>query len=140
MKVIIPLDRHRRCSARDHRRRWAPAQSQPARPAPPALGDGPWDLRTETGMIHVSVLTKDLESPWGLAFLPDGGMLVTERPGRLRVIRDGKLDPKPIEGLPDLVSHGHQRTLRSRAASRLRAQPARSTLPIPSRNRRTATR
>ena len=70
------------------------------------LGDGPWDLRTETGMIHVSVLTKDLESPWGLAFLPDGGMLVTERPGRLRVIRDGKLDPKPIEGLPDLVSTG----------------------------------
>ena len=57
-------------------------------------------------MLHVSVLTKDLESPWGLAFLPDGGMLVTERPGRLRVIRDGKLDPKPIEGLPDLVSTG----------------------------------
>ena len=57
---------------------WAPAQSQQGRPAPPALGDGPWDLRTETGMIHVSVLTKDLESPWGLAFLPDGGMLVTE--------------------------------------------------------------
>ncbi len=85
----------------------APAQSQPARGRhPPALGDGPWDLRTETGMIHVSVLTKDLESPWGLAFLPDGGMLVTERPGRLRVIRDGKLDPKPIEGLPDLVSTG----------------------------------
>jgi glucose/arabinose dehydrogenase len=83
-----------------------PAQSQPGRPAPPALGDGPWDLRTETGMVHVSVLTKDLESPWGLAFLPDGGMLVTERPGRLRVIRDGTLDPKPIEGLPDLVSTG----------------------------------
>ena len=57
-------------------------------------------------MVHVSVLTKDLQSPWGLAFLPDGGMLVTERPGRLRVIRDGKLDPKPIEGLPDLVATG----------------------------------
>ena len=83
-----------------------PAQSQPARPAPPALPDGPWELRSETGMIHVSVHTKDLESPWGLAFLPDGDMLVTERPGRLRVIRDGKLDPKPIEGLPDLVSTG----------------------------------
>ena len=54
----------------------------------------------------MSVLTKDLQSPWGLAFLPDGGMLVTERPGRLRVIRDGKLDPKPIEGLPDLVATG----------------------------------
>ena len=84
----------------------APAQSQQGRPAPPALGDGPWDLRTETGTVHVTVLTKDLQSPWGLAFLPDGGMLVTERPGRLRVIRDGKLDPKPIEGLPDLVATG----------------------------------
>src|SRR6185503_6647094 len=83
----------------------APAHSQQGRP-PPALGDGPWDLQTETGMVHVSVLTKDLESPWGLVFLPDGGMLVTERPGRLRVIRDGKLDPNPIQGLPDLVATG----------------------------------
>lgn len=84
----------------------ATGQGPPGRPAPPALGDGPWDLRTETGMVHVSVLTKDLQSPWGLVFLPDGDMLVTERPGRLRVIRDGKLDPTPIEGLPDLVSTG----------------------------------
>jgi glucose/arabinose dehydrogenase len=76
----------------------APVQSQPQRPAPPTLGDRPWDLRTETGMIHVSVLTKNLESPWSLAFLPDGGMLVTERPGRLRVIRGGNLDPNPIAG------------------------------------------
>jgi glucose/arabinose dehydrogenase len=83
-----------------------PAQSQPPRPPPPTIPDGPWDLRTETGMVHVSVLSKELESPWGLAFLPDGDMLVTERPGRLRVIRDGKLDPNPIEGLPDLVSAG----------------------------------
>jgi glucose/arabinose dehydrogenase len=85
---------------------WAPAQSQPPRPAPPTLGDGPWDLRTETGTIHVSVLTKDLESPWSLVFLPDGDMLLTERPGRLRVIRDDKLDPAPIQGLPDLVNTG----------------------------------
>src|SRR6187551_2172189 len=66
---------------------------QQGRPAAPALGDGPWDLQTETGMVHVSVLTKDLQSPWGLVYLPDGSMLVTERPGRLRVIRSGKLDP-----------------------------------------------
>ena len=83
-----------------------PAQSQPRRPPVPTLGDGPWDLQTETGMLHVSVLTRDLESPWSLAFLPNGDMLVTERPGRLRVIRDGKLDPTPIDGLPDLVATG----------------------------------
>ena len=57
-------------------------------------------------MVHVSVLTKDLQSPWGLVYLPDGNMLVTERPGRLRVIRNGKLDEQPIEGLPDLVATG----------------------------------
>ncbi len=84
----------------------APTFSQPQRPAPPALPDGPWDLRTETGLVHVSVLTKELQSPWGLAFLPDGNMLVTERPGRLRVLRGGQLDPNPIEGLPDLVATG----------------------------------
>jgi glucose/arabinose dehydrogenase len=81
-------------------------QQGQGRPAAPALGDGPWDLQTETGMVHVSVLTKDLQSPWGLVYLPDGSMLVTERPGRLRVIRNGKLDPNPIEGMPDLVATG----------------------------------
>src|SRR5690606_12459798 len=78
------------------------AVAQPGPPAP--LGEGPWTLETETGKVHVSVLTRDLQSPWSLVFLPDGDMLLTERPGRLRVIRDGKLDPTPIEGLPDLVS------------------------------------
>jgi glucose/arabinose dehydrogenase len=82
------------------------APAQPQRPAPPQLGDGPWDLPTETGPVHVTVLTKNLESPWSLVFLPNGDMLVTERPGRLRAIRDGKLDPMPIAGLPDLVSTG----------------------------------
>ena len=103
----------------------APAGGQQGRPPPPALGDGPWDLQTETGMVHVSVLTKDLQSPWGLVFLPDGGMLVTERPGRLRVIRDGKLDPKPIEGLPDLVATGISGLIESAESHRRRShQPA----------------
>jgi glucose/arabinose dehydrogenase len=67
----------------------------------PALGEGPWDFETEIGKIHVTALTTDLESPWSIVFLPGGkDMLLTERPGRLRVIRDGKLDPTAIDGLP----------------------------------------
>jgi glucose/arabinose dehydrogenase len=72
----------------------------PGRPATPALGDGPWDFDTETARVHVTVVTKGLDHPWGMAFLPNGDMLVTERPGRLRVVRGGKLDPTPIGGLP----------------------------------------
>lgn len=81
-----------------------PALAQRGRGAPPTIGEGPWDLQTETGKVHVSVLTRDLESPWSLVFLPNGDMLVGERPGRLRVIRGGKLDPNPIAGLPEMFT------------------------------------
>jgi glucose/arabinose dehydrogenase len=82
----------------------APAAPPPgaARPVTPALGDGPWDFQTEREHIRVTVVTKGLDHPWGMAFLPDGDLLVTERPGRLRVIRDGVLDPTPIGGLPKI--------------------------------------
>jgi glucose/arabinose dehydrogenase len=71
-------------------------------PGAAPLGDGPWDIATEQGRTHLVVVTKGLDHPWGLVFLPDGGMLVTERPGRLRVIRNGVLDPMPIAGVPDV--------------------------------------
>jgi glucose/arabinose dehydrogenase len=70
------------------------------RPVTPPLGDGPWQFSTEKENIRVSVVTKGLDHPWGMAFLPNGDVLVTERPGRLRVIRGGTLDPAPIGGLP----------------------------------------
>lgn len=82
----------------------AAAQSQPRPPTP--LGEGPWDIRTETGTVHVSVLNREVESPWSLVFLPNGDMLLVERSGRLRVLRDGELDPTPIEGLPDMFVGG----------------------------------
>ena len=70
------------------------------RPQTEPLGDGPWDVTTEQARIRVTVVTKGLQNPWGLAFLPNGDMLVTERPGRLRIVRGGTLDATPIAGLP----------------------------------------
>ena len=60
----------------------------------------------EQPKIRVVPLTTELMHPWGLAFLPDGSLLVTERPGRLRLIRNGKLDPTPIEGVPQVRAVG----------------------------------
>ncbi len=74
----------------------------------PPLGDGPWlyDTSERTTRIRVSVVTKGLSHPWSLAFLPDGSMLITERPGRLRILRDGVLDPTPVAGLPSIQAGG----------------------------------
>jgi glucose/arabinose dehydrogenase len=66
-----------------------------------ALGSGPFDYATGEGQdIRVSVVTKELSFPYSMAFLPDGTLLVTERKADLRVIRNGKLDPKPLAGGP----------------------------------------
>ena len=47
-----------------------------------------------------------LMGPWSIAFLPNGDMLVTERPGRLRIVRNGKLLPTPVDGAPKVVARG----------------------------------
>jgi glucose/arabinose dehydrogenase len=86
----------------------APAQQPPIGVPVPPLGAGPFVLDTaEQHKIRVTVVTKGLVHPWSVAFLPDGSMLVTERPGRLRVIRDGVLDPKPVSGVPDVRTKGN---------------------------------
>ena len=84
----------------------APRPPRRGPPQSPPLGDGPWDIKTDKTPVHVVVVTKGLDHPWGLAFLPDGTMLVTERDGRLRVIRKGVLDPDPVAGLPDILPGG----------------------------------
>ena len=73
----------------------------------PPLGDGPFNFETyEQRRIRVSVVTKGLSHPWSLAFLPGGDMLVTERVGRLRLVRNGVLQQNAVAGTPKVVSLG----------------------------------
>jgi len=60
----------------------------------------PLELETDTVKIRVVRIADGLESPWSMVFLPSGDILVTERPGRLRIIRNGKLQEEPIAGGP----------------------------------------
>ncbi|MFP4282895.1 MAG: PQQ-dependent sugar dehydrogenase [Verrucomicrobiota bacterium] len=61
---------------------------------------------TKAGPISVKEVTSGLEQPWGLAFLPDGRALVSEKPGRLRVLElDGTLST-PLKGVPEVFSMG----------------------------------
>jgi glucose/arabinose dehydrogenase len=75
----------------------APAGAQAPRSPNPAPVDAPYRVQT---------VVRGLDRPWGLAFLPDGRMLVTERPGRVRVVeRDGRLSP-PLGGVPPVFDRG----------------------------------
>jgi aldose sugar dehydrogenase len=69
-----------------------------------AIADGP--VRSEQATFELVTVTKGLDHPWGIAFLPDGGVLITERGGQLRLVRDGALDPAPLAGVPEVVARG----------------------------------
>jgi aldose sugar dehydrogenase len=70
--------------------------------------DGSIVVDTQKARVQLVVLASGLNHPWGIAFLPDGSALVTERPGRLRIVdRSGKLS-EPVNGVPavDAVGQG----------------------------------
>ena len=74
-------------------------------PSPP-LPDGP--LMVETGLVRPIKITilKGFTQPWSMAFVPEG-ILITERGGKLRMVRSGVLDPNPVAGLPtDIQAQG----------------------------------
>jgi glucose/arabinose dehydrogenase len=76
----------------------APELEVPPIPREPVVYD------TAEGMdIRVVVVAREMSNPYSIAFLPDGVMLVTEKDGRLRVIRDGVLDPNPAPGIPEVL-------------------------------------
>ncbi len=90
----------------------AAGSAQQRAPQPPPigvphvdLGAGPFVFDTaEQHKIRVVVVTKGLSHPWSLAFLPDGNLLITERSGRLRIVRDGVIDPQPLAGVPKVYA------------------------------------
>ena len=100
-----------------HRRWLATGLALPVLPALPALATLPALVLGMLVMLLIAgpalgaepkvvVVAHGLVNPWGLAFLPDGRMLVTERPGRMRLVStDGKLGP-PLPGLPAVVAEG----------------------------------
>jgi glucose/arabinose dehydrogenase len=58
-------------------------------------------IHTKRQSVKIEVVARDLETPWGIAFLPDGRILATERAGRLRIIEKGRLLP-PVSGIPQV--------------------------------------
>lgn len=79
----------------------APAYSQTTPTTPP-----PDTVSSSRGSIRIERLAT-LELPWGMALLPDGRLLITEKPGRLRIWADGKLS-EPVQGVPKVVYRGTQ--------------------------------
>ena len=96
-----------------HRQTLAPHEMKTG-DAPAPIEWSPPDLpRRSVGLesaeerkLEVVVVARGLEQPWSVAFLPDGAMLVTERAGRLRVVRERKLQPEAVDGVPRVQPGG----------------------------------
>lgn len=74
-----------------------------------AAANGPMLTGVQKSTVHDYRAVKVADgfvNPWAIAFLPSGDMLVTERPGRLRIVRRGALLPKPVAGVPEVVAAG----------------------------------
>jgi glucose/arabinose dehydrogenase len=99
----------------------APAQPPAGRGGPPGASNAPGgfprtptlpfpeaprEVETVGVKLRAVPVVKGLVNPWSLTFLPNGDMLVTERPGRLRVVRKGVLEPTPVTGVPEVWATG----------------------------------
>ncbi|WP_084044269.1 aldose sugar dehydrogenase [Ensifer sp. WSM1721] len=73
--------------------------------ASPAAAQEAREFSTQAGAVRVETLASGLEHPWAVEVMPDGALIVTERPGRLRVLRDGKLS-RAIDGVPKAAATG----------------------------------
>ncbi|SUI74883.1 PQQ-dependent sugar dehydrogenase [Shewanella morhuae] len=66
----------------------------------------PLNVKTEAGNIQIKTIAEGLENIWGMAFLPDGNMLVTERAGRMRIVSTTGKVGEPLTGLPPMYAKG----------------------------------
>ncbi len=88
--------------ARPRRCRLARAAAAVALTAPALAVAQPDTHSSQLHDFRVVTVVEGLENPWSMAWLPSGDMLVTERPGRLRIVRDGALLPDPVPGVPEV--------------------------------------
>ncbi len=63
-------------------------------------------VETSAAKFRVETVADGMTNPWAIAKLPDGRFLITERPGRLRIVENGKLLPDPVEGVPEVWAKG----------------------------------
>jgi len=63
-------------------------------------------VQSEKAAFRLETVVEGVALPWGVDFLPDGRMLVTEKAGRLRIVENGKLHPEPVTGIPAVWSEG----------------------------------
>jgi aldose sugar dehydrogenase len=95
------------CAAAGHAQSADPVeQGAPNVPAfTPAFPEQTRAPASDSGItLAVETVAEGLEHPWGVAVTPEGALLITERPGRLRVLRDGALAPEPVAGLPEVLA------------------------------------
>lgn len=74
--------------------------------SPHALAQPKESVQTEAGALGLETVVDGLVHPWGMAFLPDGRMLITEREGRLRILSQNEALSDPIEGVPEVFNQG----------------------------------
>jgi aldose sugar dehydrogenase len=82
------------------------ADPSPSASSAPALTPTPIREIAQAQGVRAVPVVSNLERPWGMAWLPDGSILVTERPGRLRIVRNGVLDERAIAGVPEVFAEG----------------------------------
>jgi len=75
-------------------------QTPPAAPPTTVADPDGQVIKSEKQTFKIEVIARQIETPWAIAFLPDGRLLITERPGRLRIVEKGKLLPDAVKGTP----------------------------------------